>query len=192
MISDSAPAGLTTDIAYFETHRQASLRFRVGIPARALSALGVQSAFVGLDTPAVLEHLTSERVDAVVFAKLSTPRGATYEAFTAAYLGTARHARARGLPVVVDLEDNVFATDRRDFFRERVASADAVTACSETLAGACRHDRPPRPGSASVARRHRRCGCSGSAASTAASATSSGTSRRVRRSRRRSGSSSRR
>lgn len=138
-ISDSAPAGFTTDVAYFERHRQASLRFRVGIPARALSALGVQSAFIGLDTPAVLEHLTPERVDAVVFAKLSTPRGHTYEAFTTAYLGTARHARARGVPVVVDLVDNVFATDRRDFFRELVASADAVTVCSETLAEICRH-----------------------------------------------------
>lgn len=137
-ISDSAPAGLTTDSTYFERHRQASLRFRVGIPARALRALGVQSAFIGLDTPAVLEHLTRERVDAVVFAKLSTPRGPTYEAFTTAYLGTARHARARGLPVVVDLVDNVFATDRVEFFRELVASADAVTVCSETLAEVCR------------------------------------------------------
>jgi glycosyltransferase involved in cell wall biosynthesis len=136
-ISDSAPAGLTTDIAYFESHRQASLRFRVGIPARALHAIGVQSAFIGLDTPAVLEHLAPERVDAVVFAKLSTPRGPTYEAFTTAYLGTARHARARGLPVVVDLVDNVFATDRREFFVEMVASADAVTVCSEALAEVC-------------------------------------------------------
>lgn len=137
-ISDSAPAGLTTDIAYFERHRQASLRFRVGIPARALSALGVRSAFIGLDTPAVLEHLTPERVDAVIFAKLSTPRGATYEAFTTAYLGTARHARAHGLPVLVDLVDNVFATDRREFFQELVALADAVTVCSERLGEVCR------------------------------------------------------
>ncbi len=61
-ISDSAPAGLTTDVGYFEHHRQASMRFRVGIPAGALAALGVSSAYMGLDTPAVLDHLVDERL----------------------------------------------------------------------------------------------------------------------------------
>ena len=137
-ISDSAPAGLSCDGAYFERHRQAALRFRVGIPARALHPLGVESAFIGLDTPAVLAHLTPERFDAVVFAKLSTPRGPTYEAFTTAYLGTAGHARARGLAVVVDLVDNVFATDRCDFFRALIDGASAVTVASAALAEICR------------------------------------------------------
>jgi glycosyltransferase involved in cell wall biosynthesis len=137
-ISDSAPAGLTTDAGYFEHHRQASLRFRVGLPARALASLGVESVFIGLDTPAVLEHLARDRVDAVVFAKLSTPRGPTYDAFVAAYLGTADHARQRGLAVVVDLVDNVFATDRREFFLALLARADAITVSSELLAEACR------------------------------------------------------
>jgi glycosyltransferase involved in cell wall biosynthesis len=143
-ISDSAPAGLTTDTGYFERHPQASLRFRVGIPARALAALGVGSAYLGLDTPAVLEHLAPGQVDAVVFSKLSTPRGPAFDLFATAYLGTADHARARGLGVVVDLVDNVFATDRSDFFAALLERADAVTVASETLAGACaRHSRAP-------------------------------------------------
>jgi len=143
-ISDTAPAGFTTDIGYFERHRQASMRLRVGMPARALAGLGVTSAFVGLDTPAVLEHLAPDRVDAVVFAKLSTPRGPTFDAFATAYLGTAEHARARGLGVAVDLADNVFATDRADFFAALLARADAVTVTTAALAEVCarRSDRP--------------------------------------------------
>ena len=143
-ISDTAPAGLTTDAGYFERHRQASMRFRIGMPARALAALGCQSAFIGLDTPAVLEHLAPDRVDAVVFSKLSTPLGPTFDAFRAAYLGTADHARARGLPVLVDLVDNVFATGRGEFFAQLLARADAVSVASETLAEACR-GRVPLP-----------------------------------------------
>ena len=141
-ISDTAPAGFTTDAGYFEHHRQASMRFRVGMPARALEALGVESAFIGLDTPAVLAHLAPGRVDAVVFSKLSTPRGPTFDAFSTAYLGTADHARAQGLPIVVDLVDNVFATDRGDFFDQLLARADAVTAASEALAEVCRQRAP--------------------------------------------------
>jgi len=143
-ISDTAPAGLTTDAEYFAGHRLASMRFRIGAPARALARLGVESAFVGLDTPAVLEHLAPGCVDAVVFSKLSTPRGPTYDAFTTAYLGTADHARAHGLAVVVDLVDNVFATERSGFFVELLARADAVTAGTEPLARICRqHARSP-------------------------------------------------
>jgi len=143
-ISDTAPAGLTTDAGYFEHHRQASMRFRVGMPARALTALGVESAFIGLDTPAVLEHLAPDRVDAVVFSKLSTPRGPTFDAFATAYLGTADHARKRGIGVIVDLVDNVFATDRSEFFVALLARADAVTAATDPLAGVCRqHARAP-------------------------------------------------
>jgi glycosyltransferase involved in cell wall biosynthesis len=138
-ISDSAPAGLTTDTGYFERHPQASLRFRVGIPARALATVGVESAYVGLDTPAVLGHLTPDNVDAVVFSKLSTPRGPAFDLFATAYLGTADHARARGLGVVVDLVDNVFATDRSDFFAALLARADAVTVATEALAEVCTH-----------------------------------------------------
>jgi hypothetical protein len=137
-ISDSAPAGLTTDVGYFEHHRQASMRFRVGIPARALAALGVSSAYMGLDTPAVLEHLVPDRVDVLVFSKLSTPRGPTFDAFATAYLGTADHARARGIGVVVDLVDNVFATDRTEFFAALIARAGAVAVASDTLAEECR------------------------------------------------------
>ncbi|MCG6876968.1 MAG: hypothetical protein LJE97_17910 [Betaproteobacteria bacterium] len=137
-ISDTAPAGLTTDAGYFERHRQASMRFRIGMPAQALAALGIESGFIGLDTPEVLEHVAPERVDAVVFSKLSTPRGPTFDAFTEAYLGTADFARARGLPIIVDLVDNVFATDRSDFFELLLARADALSVASETLAEACR------------------------------------------------------
>jgi glycosyltransferase involved in cell wall biosynthesis len=143
-ISDTAPAGLTTDAGIFERHRQASMRFRVGMPARALAALGVESRFVGLDAPEVLAHLTPDRVDAVVFAKLSTPRGPTFSTFVTAYLGTADHARARGLGVVVDLVDNVFATDRSDFFVELVARADVVTVATAALAEICaQHAKVP-------------------------------------------------
>jgi len=141
-ISDTAPAGVTTDAGYFDHHRQASMRFRIGVPARALAALGVESGFVGLDTPAVLEQLVPDRVDAVVFSKLSTPRGPTFDAFASAYLGTADHARAHGLPIVVDLVDNVLATDRRDFFAELLMRADAVTVASEALADVCRRHTP--------------------------------------------------
>jgi glycosyltransferase involved in cell wall biosynthesis len=137
-ISDTAPAGLTTDVGHFARHRQAALRLRVGIPAGALAALGVESGFVGLDTPAVLEHLAPDRVAAVVFAKLSTPRGPAFDSFAAAYLGTADHARARGLGVIVDLVDNVFATDRADFFAALLARADAVTVPTPALADLCR------------------------------------------------------
>jgi len=141
-ISDTAPAGLTTDAEYFERHRQASMRFRVGVPARALAALGVESGFIGLDTPEVLEHLAPSRVDAVIFSKLSTPRGPTFDAFATAYLGTADHAREHGLPIVVDLVDNVFATDRGNFFDQLLARAQAVTVASETLAEVCRQYTP--------------------------------------------------
>jgi len=141
-ISDTAPAGYTTDAGYFEHHRQASMRFRIGVPARALGALGVESAFVGLDTPAVLERLAPGEVDAIVVSKLSTPRGPTFDAFVTAYLGTADHARARGIAVVVDLVDNVFAADRRDFFVQLLARADAVTVPTEPLAEACRRHAP--------------------------------------------------
>jgi len=143
-ISDTAPAGLTTDVDYFEHHRQASMRLRIGMPARALAALGVESAFIGLDTPAVLDHLAPGRVDVVVFAKLSTPRGPTFDAFATAYLGTADHARERSLPIVVDLVDNVFATDRGDFFGQLLARADAATVPTSMLAEICtRHARGP-------------------------------------------------
>ena len=143
-ISDTAPAGFTNDAGHFEHHRQASMRFRVGMPACALAALGAESGFIGLDTPAVLEHLTPGRVDAVVFSKLSTPCGPTFDAFATAHLGTADHARERGLAIVVDLVDNVFATDRCDFFVQLLARADAVTVASEALAEVCRrHTRLP-------------------------------------------------
>lgn len=143
-ISDTAPAGLTTDAGHFERHRQASMRYRVGIPASALAALGVESGFIGLDTPEVLKHLTPERVDAVVFSKLSAPRGPTFDAFVTAYLGTADHARKCGLGVVVDLVDNVFATDRGDFFAGLLARANAVTVASTALAAVCaQHTQVP-------------------------------------------------
>jgi len=118
------------------------MRFRIGAPARALAALGVESGFIGLDTPAVLEHLVPGRVDAVVFSKLSTPRGPTFDAFSTAYLGTADHARERGIAVVVDLVDNVFATDRSDFFSQLLARARAVTTATEALAEVCRRHTP--------------------------------------------------
>lgn len=137
-ISDSAPAGRTTDTGHFERHRLASLRFRVGIPARALSALGFATEFIGLDTPEVLRHLVRERTDAVVFSKLSTPRGPGFQAFVTAYLGTADHVRAAGLPLVVDLVDNVFETDRAEFFAALLERATAVTVPSMALAERCR------------------------------------------------------
>ncbi len=143
-ISDTAPAGYTADAGHFERHRQASMRFRIGMPALALAAHGVESGFIGLDTPAILEHLAPGRVDALIFSKLSTPRGATFDAFVTAYLGTADHARERGLGVVVDLVDNVFATERADFFIELLARADAVTVATAQLAEVCaRHTRAP-------------------------------------------------
>ena len=90
-----------------------------------------------LDTPAVLERLAPGSVDAVVFSKLSTPRGPAFEAFATAYLGTADHARQRGLAVIVDLVDNVFATDRGEFFAQLLTRADAVTVGSEKFAEVC-------------------------------------------------------
>lgn len=132
-ISDSAPAGLTHDIGHFERHRQASLRFRIGQPARALAALGVQSAFLGIDTPGVLAHLAPGLTDVVVFGKLSTPRGVGFANFATAHLATADHARRAGLWVVVDLADNVLGGDRSDFFAELLSRADALTVATDTL-----------------------------------------------------------
>jgi hypothetical protein len=137
-ISDSAPAGLTTDIAHFERHVLAALRFRVGIPARALAGAGVECAFIGLDRPAVLSHLERDRVDAVIFAKLSTRPGPAFEAFSRAHIATSEHVRARGIPLVVDLVDNVFETDRASFFDALLQRASTITVCTSALARVCR------------------------------------------------------
>jgi glycosyltransferase involved in cell wall biosynthesis len=99
----------------------ASVRYRALLPAINLAKLGYESG-VGAGG----EPLPARELDAVVFAK----------AFGAADLKCAREARTRGVPVILDLCDNIFvpgyAADR-ECFMAMAGIATAIVVTTEPL-----------------------------------------------------------
>lgn len=133
-------------VAWKLTHRSATLashRYRCFTPARHLQALGVRSRFYsGTDT---IDW--SERPDALVFVK----------SFTSHDLSLAREAARRGVPVLLDLCDNLFdapprrsdrpgdALTTREAFLAMAGIARAITTTGPELAARIESERLGKP-----------------------------------------------
>jgi hypothetical protein len=107
----------------------ASVRYRCLIPVRHLRALGVQSRL----SWGRFDPLAGERPAAIVFVK----------SFRDADVAIAERAVADGIPVLLDVCDNVFSADyhaqaARDGLRRMAALADVIVTTGPALAGVLR------------------------------------------------------
>lgn len=124
----------------------ASVRYRLIIPAQALSAIGhhVNVMQVGLDT--VVEE-TAKKItgEVLVIPKLVNPDAGTFERMAGLTLDLLRAARENGQRVVVDISDDHFNHPRYgSHFREMVRECDLVVASTPSMADSTRA-YTPRP-----------------------------------------------
>lgn len=122
----------------------ASVRYRLIIPARALSAIGHQVRILPVRLDSGLEEvLNGITGEVLVIPKLVNPNATAFEQMAAFTLELMRTARKNGQHVVVDISDNHFEHPRYGaHFRRMVNECDLVVASTPSMAEIIRIHTP--------------------------------------------------
>lgn len=132
-IMDPSNAGWLTTEQVCQSHL-ASMRLRVAIPSRALSARGYSTAIF---SPAIsdesVRNFNGKDIDIAVFTKLSNPGVAAFRQRAALMLELADTLKHGGVRLIADVCDNHFGDYRGDYLRTLCTMADVITVNTPTM-----------------------------------------------------------